>query len=221
MCNHYVENNGSFDFFWEHIIESVVERAHSEMDSAFIKECSVEKKDTEKYKESLMSIYKEKREWLKEVYMPHEDTPKLDFHKIGAVLCRSIIKNKPFAFDIEKAESYVKNKFEGSTSDNTKWFVNNLYVNYKVAFYVSVGTIFLQIEKDLAKDDQYEKLNKFNQRGILYFYKGTEKHENFENSTVLALMKNDILTRKFDYLTYAIMLYQLEEYNRILIKNEL
>lgn len=212
-----LEKINSFDFFWDSVIAPIKARALQDVDPEFREFCDLEEKLDDDYKRELSNIYKEKREWLKEIYMPHYKNPLLDFHKIGAVLCRSIIKNKPFKFDVCKAENYVKAKFEDTKEDNTEWFVNNLYINYKVAFYVSVGIIFLQLLRFLIDNGEQLAALSLNNRGTLFFYKGNDRHENFQNSTILALMKNDIMNRNFDYLTYAIMLYQLEEYNKNLV----
>lgn len=207
----------SFDFFWNNVIISIKDRALQDVDQDFKESCNLDGKFNDKYKKELEAIYKEKREWLKEIYMPHFNNPLLDFHKIGAVICRSMIKNKPFKFDVCKAEEYIKKKFKDSKEDNTQWFVDNLYINYKVAFYASVGVIFLQILRYLIDSDELPSAIMLNDRGTLFFYDDNERHENFQNSTILALMKNDVLNRDFDYLTYAIMLYQLEEHNKNII----
>lgn len=207
-----------FDYFWNNIISIVIDRAYSEIDPNFSEVCGFVKKDENVYKVDLERIYKEKREWLKEIYLPHDEKPMLDFHKLGAVLCRSIIRNKPFAFDVKKATQFIEKKFDDvrAKQNNTQWFVDNLYVNYKVAFYVSVGISYLEVRKHFIDKDNFNSLKKLDERGTLYFYRKSEKHENFENSCILGLMKNDVLNRKFDYLTYATMLFQLEQYNYLL-----
>ena len=58
-----------------------------------------------------------------------------------------------------------------------------------------------------------------NQRKLI-LYDSTQDiglHESFENYMVLDLAKRDINNRSFDYFMYAANMFQLEEYNRILL----
>lgn len=211
----------SFDFFWENVICKTIDRAYEEIDDEYKRACNVCKKDAKQYKVSLEEIYHKKRNWLKKMYLPHDEEPILDFHKLGAVLCRDIIYHKPFSFNVQEAERFVENKFDiNDTTNHTEWFVRNVYANYKVAFYVSTGIVFLEILKHYDDKGDMETYDKFNARGRLFFYPKSTNHENFENSCILGLMKNDLLKRNFDYLTYSAMLFQLEQYNYIQIEKE-
>ena len=149
------QNNGyysddfkcSFEFFWIKVIWPTIEAAVEEVDDEFRKACGLQLaySDIAKYKQDLMDFYHDKRQWLKGVYLPHDEHPLLDMHKLGAILCRSLLAYKPFYFNFQDAERFVVNKFSGDKRNHIDWFVNNIYINYKVAFYVSTGLIYLEL----------------------------------------------------------------------------
>lgn len=213
----------SFNFIWEKIIYPTIQAAGKEIDEDFKKasHCDLAYANIEKYKLALMDFYHEKRQWLKSVYLPHEEHPLLDVHKLGAILCRSMLAYKPFYFDFDAATQYVLHKYanENDEQNHIEWFVDNIYVNYKVAFYASVGMIYLELLYSYKGDDNVPinpgAFEYFISRKVLDFYDKSERHDSFENSCIIALQKNDVLGRSFDYLTYAIMLFQLEQYNRM------
>ena len=187
-------------------------------------------RDVSDFKKDVRLFYREKREWLKCVYLPHEQTPVLDEHKLGAIWCRTMLAFKPFYFDIKAAEKYVNDKFgaaENSETDfddvpnNSEWFTKNIYANYRVAFLISVGIVYLYLLYDCKENgesvpeylsDAYEY---FSSKKMFRCPVTTEAHNDFQTSCIIALQKNDILGRDFDYLMYAMMLFQLEHYNRM------
>ena len=215
-----------FNYFWKIAILPAIEKVQNELDKDFVEESGLKRKRIIEYKSQLKKIYKEKREWLKKVYLPHEDEPCLDFHKLSAVICRAIIAVKPFKFNVDLATKYAQKKFPEPVNVNeieemqvkrVEWFVANVYCNYKVAFFASVGIAYLDlyisfIEKNLL--DLKERLAKQEQ---FIFYPKSENHDSYENSMILALAKNDILERDFDYLAYATNMFQLQQYNKVLL----
>ncbi len=51
---------------------------------------------------------------------------------------------------------------------------------------------------------------------------GTPKsinHESFENYIIIDLAKRDVNNKSFELFMYAALMYQLEEYNRIILKD--
>lgn len=213
----------SFDFFWKKVIEPTIQNAFEEIDSDFKDACSLQLayNSFDDYKSKLMEFYREKRQWLKGVYLPHENHPLLDMHKLGAVLCRSILAYKPFYFDFKAAEKFVVKNFSGDKRNHIDWFIRNIYVNYRVAFYVSTGLIYLELLYSHSAKGKTPNEKAFNYyqdlKGVMYYEK-SDSHDSYENSCIIALQKNDVLQRSFDYLTYAANLFQLEIYNRMLYR---
>ena len=70
-----------------------------------------------------------------------------------------------------------------------------------------------------TETDLYEKLKK-EKKLNLYTVKVSKDqvHESFENSLVLDLAKRDINNRSFDCFLYSTIMYQLEEYNKMLLR---
>lgn len=209
----------SFETFWDKFIKKTTLMALEEIDDDFKQVCGMKfaYKSLDEYKNLLDAMYHEKREWLKKVYLPHDDDPKLDMHKLGAILCRCILAHKPFYFDFDKAEQYVLKRFSKDKSNHIDWFVRNIYANYRVAFYAATGMAYTNLlmgysEKGLEpNEDAYQYFER--RQGVLY-YPQSPLHDSYENSCVIALQKNDVAGRRFDYLGFATNLFQLEEYNK-------
>ena len=222
-----------FDYFWDEAILPSIQLAVNEMSLDFRIATSVSLQDTISYKTELESIYRRKREWLKQSYLPHDSEPCLDFHKLAAIICRSIIGLKPIKYDIDAVESVIEQqKFHNNLHDEQiKWFVNNVYVNYKVAFLAAVGVVYANLvywaytkQKNCSNKSVAEIYEAFAklllEKGCLCSYVDPQSHENFENSMIIALMKNDLLQRDFDYLGFATNLYQLEYYTKLMLFQE-
>lgn len=225
MCRPNNDNNSdsfnqSFEFLWNSIIFPTIKAAEEDVNEEFKKACNLQfaYSDIDKYKDDLMNFYHEKRQWLKGVYLPHDEHPMLDMHKIGAILCRCLLAYKPFYFDYPKAEKYVVNKFGGNKENHIDWFIDNIYVNYKVAFYVSTGLVYIELLDSYSPNGNFTDLKAlrfFLDLGGIMYYAKSPTHDNYVNSCILALQKNDVLHRNFDYLSYAINLFQLESFNRM------
>lgn len=218
-----MKKESNFDNFWKFAINPSIHKALEELDPIFIKDCGFIQKEEKSYKKILEGIYTEKREWLKSVYLPHEKDPILDMHKLSAIICRSIIGNKPIIFDTSKALIMAKNQDKLLQNNQTlndkdkqikriQWFVDNVYVNYKIAFDASIGIAYVDLFHLFQDNNQDDLKNKLEKIGTFIFYERSNCHENFRNSTILALMKNDLLNRKFDYLSYATIMFQLQQH---------
>ena len=221
-----------FAYFWNVLVLPTIKLVFDEIDPDFKEKVGLvyAYDDKGQYKRDVMAFYREKREWLKQIYLPHEKHPRLDQHKLGALWCRTLLAYKPFYFNYKKAVKYVNNRFKGpedddvfsEPEDHSEWFVKNLYANYRAAYLVSTGIVYLYLLYD-CKEKKEDLADYLKDGGFEYFLSNgglivppTRKgHSDFANSCVIALEKNDINCRDFDYLTYAIMLYQQEYYNKI------
>lgn len=233
-----------FDFFWHIIINPVINNIFNSMEVEFKKDCNVQLKDLTSYKMELEHIYKIKRNWLKRIYLPHrvsgEESEKeilLDFHKLSSVLIRSVLANKPITMNLKSVDKYTREKFDDQ-NDHTTWFVNNVYCNYKIALYIGLGILYIDTvfsvlyqHTDFNYIEYRESLSTDERKNInsnivdvakkithLATYPERTTHENFINSLILGLVKNDLRGRSFDYLGYAALLFQLQEYNLLLLK---
>lgn len=217
-----------FEKFWETSIYPAITKCLNDVDTEFFNKCNLITVDEQGYKQKLKNLYKRKREWLKREYLPHSSHPILDFHKLGSIVCRCMIGNKPFTYDIAKSEvmqKAINNDDKLSHKDKIDWLVSNIYINYKVSFLSAIGIVYADLVYWATKkcedyDDSLfivykEFLEKLIARQNLFFYPSPIKHENFFNSTVIALMKEDILKRDYNYLLMSMILYQLQENTKL------
>lgn len=226
-----------FDFFWTKAIFPAIQSAKNEIDDSFKKKTQLKFIDENEYYNDLKNMYKRKREWLKQKYLPHDEGPKLDFHKLGAIICRCIIGVKPVTYNVDVAEEMLEmnNSAENMEhSEKIDWAVSNLYINYKIAFFAAIGIAYADLlywayrknelaeSKNLPFANLYlEFANRLEKQQNLSFYPNPSSHENFVNSAIIALMKEDLLCRDFNYLMFSIILYQLQENTKRIIFLEL
>ena len=219
-----------FEYLWKEAIYPSIQVCLSEMSEDFYKLASVNCQDLRSYKANLENVYKKKREWLKRSYLPQNPEPYLDFHKLGAIVCRSIIGLKPVKYDISAVEKLILHQEQRQTSHTAQidWFIKNVYVNYRIALLSAVGLVYANLvhwaltKKEQCTDDGLvevynEFMNRAVQQGTLCPYVSSQSHENFEDSMVIALMKSDLLQRDFDYLGFATNLYQWEYFTKLKI----
>ena len=237
------KGTSAFDNTWKKIILPSITKCREELDKDFAREAEACVVDLVEYKDKLEYIYKRKREWLKAEYLPNEENPILDFHKLSSIMCRCIVGIKPFSYNIDVAERFfsrIADNEEIEQCEKVAWQIDNVYVNYKLAFVVAEGMNFIDLlywaqekinqikeqyseeqiesnEENVSKKiDVYnefiELLNEKQQR--LYSYKTSESHDNFFTSAIIALMKNDYLKRDFDYLQFSLSMFQWQEYTK-------
>ena len=170
----------------------------------------------------------------------------MDFHKLSAVMCRCIIGNKPFSFDKAVAEKYLKQSHSKRKSQKSgisilRYQIDNIYVNYKLAFLVGESIAFDDlvqwaqrqidyVQRNPRNDVDSEKVisiySRFIERldnvGTLLDYEWENKqHDPFFESMVNCLIKNDILKRDFNYLLFAANMFQWQEYTKYSLFNEI
>ena len=223
-----------FDDFWERSIYPTIIRCQSEADQEYVNGASLYLKEAEQYRKELKSIYIRKRNWLKKEYLPNDDIQRLDFHKLSAIICRCLIGVKPFMFDVNSAMRFLieskKESFIQRVGKSTiKYQIDNIYINYKVAFYASASIAFddlkywtlLQIYalKNSGRNDLIAAYKELFVRltNIKEFseYPVSSCHDSFCDSMITSFVKTDLLKRDFDYLSFAAIMYQWQQYTKI------
>lgn len=184
-----------FEDMWDDSVFPLIQKCDSQLDMDYKSAVSMKIKDLDKYKADLRKLYLHKREWLKREYLPYDKIPKLDFHKLSAVLCRCIIGNKPFVFNKEIAEQFLRQSHYRRKQDEQgyeilRYQIDNIYVNYKLAFLVGESVAF---------DD----LTQWAQRQIQNIEKTIESTK--QNSDLDCLQSQD----KLDDLQKKIQVYRL------------
>lgn len=221
-----MEQLTNFQFVWKEWITPLISDLEEQLDPNFKSFCNVRVRDLDKICIKAESYYQRKREEMKVLFYGNYQKGdsvtehRMDFHKIGAIICRTLIEYKVFDFDIDRCKEYIGN----IDSYDTDWVVKNALINFRLAFYGSIVFLYHAMQFEYYNDDRilYDKLNK-KEKLDLYEIKrpDTSKKvkESFENCIVLDLAKRDIGNRSFDFFMYAVVLYQLEEHNKSLLVN--
>ena len=237
-----------FDYIWERSVLNSIAKCQKELDKAFQEKVSLTTPCKSIYKKELSKIYHRKREWLKKTYLPNSDQAMLDFHKLSAIMCRSIIGHKFFKFDVEKAKAFLVSTHQKVNTNAISAYqaltleIDNVYVNYKLAFLVAESIAYEDLiawsdfyadefkkiasekdKKSIVFSKVYEDFSKYLISDLkkLHDYPLNYKHDPLYESIVISLAKNDILQRDFDYLSFSAILYQWQEYTKRVVFNDI
>ena len=209
-----------FDYIWQEWIIPLVNEIPTQMDEKFKEYAKFEIRDLQDIKANVKKFYLQKLESIKKEYYGDSKKHFMDFHKLSAILCRSLIEYKVYNFDTSLCEQYIRE--QRIDSKNTDWLVCNALVNFRLAFYSSVVLLYQSMLFNL-KDDSEELYVLLRDQRKLNLYtskRNPNVHESFENSLVLDLAKRDVNNRSFDCFLYSTILYQLEEYNKIILQHQ-
>ena len=218
-----MEETTNFQFIWAQWISPLVDDLYSQLDDEFKNYCNVKIRNLDKICIKAEKFYLRKREEVKRIFYGeyHKGESairhRMDFHKIGAIICRTLIEYKVYDFNSIFCKEYVNRNI---SIYNTDWVVRNALINFRLAVYGSVVFLYHAMQFEYFKSDKL-LYNKLCQKGRLDLYNVNEYNEkakeSFENCIVLDLAKQDIGSQSFDYFMYAIILYQLEEHNKNLL----
>ncbi len=222
MNNSSIEKNNkltNFNYIFSEIIIPLVDEIQNGMNSEFKHYCDLKIININLVQENCEKFYLKKRNELKKIFYGKQYTYKngnddefcLDLHKIAAIICCGLIRFKIFWYDETKALNYIK---EHNIKD-TDWLIDNVLINYKLAFHFSMAFMYYKMLFDSKNDENNDLYNKIEEQRGLYLYKKNSEHESFENSVILDFAKRDINNRSFDYFMYATVLFQIEEYNKV------
>lgn len=218
----------NFKYIWTEWIVPLIGDLYAQIDEKFRKYCNVRIRNLDEISNNAERYYQHKREEVKRVFYGEyhkgdsETEHRMDFHKISAIICRTLVEYKVYDFDEKLCQEYVDNNID---KYNTDWVVKNALINFRLAFYSSVVFMFHSMQFEYYKDN-IELFKLLEKKGKLDLY---ETHisncdrvkESFENCIILDLAKRDIGNHSFDYFMYAIIMYQLEEHNKNLLIEEM
>lgn len=220
--------SSNFEYIWDKWIVPLADKIYNEMDEDFCRCCDVQLRKTnfDNIKRDACRFFLDKRTSLKSEYYgkdynkTNSDEHRMDFHKLSAILCRTLIEYKLFDFDVDRCEKHIKKYNIDKT--NTDWLIKNSLVNFRMAFYASV--VFLYQSMLYVYRNDVVIYNRLKSCQTLDLYNDSKYnefenkvHESFENCIVLDLAKRDINNRSFDYFMYSTIMYQLEKYNYMLL----
>lgn len=221
-----ISTNRHYEQIWKMAIQPMLEVVLSEVDPEFQKCCSLQSQNTSVWKKRLLKKYRELREGLKKIcYGSSADVGLLDGRKIAAVICGATIQEKAFLFDVSQAKELMIKKKETMTAVKFNlWLAQNVYLNYKLAYYVSLQLAYLTLLHDLqdpktarevydlSEEDIIPVITALNETGHLVRYPFPPDADSFDVNMIIGLARADLMGYDFDMFLFAMQFYQLEMY---------
>lgn len=225
-----------YDRIWDYWIVPLINKVPLQMDPLFKSETQFHIRDLDEIKYLSREYFAKRTEAVKREFYgdnPTREPQLMDFHKLCAVLCRTLIEYKVYNFDLQKCQSYIT-KSTNVDRQNTDWLVCNALVNFRLSFLASVVLLYQSMLYRLYSSDSALYLKLKRQRKLDLYDNNMHLeikdiscgeqalprnivHESFVNSMVLDLSKRDINNRSFDFFLFSTIMYQLEEYNLMLL----
>lgn len=207
----------NFQYIWHTWIVPLITKMYQGMDSEYRDFVGAQVCNLDKLEVMASKFFQSRRSKLKMEYYGKEEENleehRLDFCKLSAILCRTLIEYKVIKFDLAKCKVFQ----EKIDRTNVNWLVKNALVNYRIAFLTSIVFLY-QSMLFRYKDEAFIDNLRHNKKLDLYSgYSREAEHESFENYIVLNLSKRDLENKAFDYLSYSAILLGLEEYNKLLL----
>lgn len=206
-----------FDMLWDLAVPNTIQSCIDEVNNEFIKERNLHICDLHLLKKDIESFYVVTKDQLKIECYGKSANNNLDLHKLAAIFCAALIKYKPVVFKDNLVSKNISNKV---------FVINNYLINYKIAFYVAATICYYDLVDRVADDckkgiESKKLLDKIIDMEGLAFYPRNKNHSPFENSFIIELARNDTNCEKFDYFSFALSMFQWQEYTRLQAKYNL
>lgn len=209
------EESRHYAQIWEKVIRQVLRVVEEECDAEFSQKCSLQAKPLDIWKKSLEKEYRMLRQDLKKFcYGNRADDGRLDSRKLAAIFCKALIKEKAFRYDTNEALKLLKvRKKELSPNEFNCWAAHNVFLNYKLAYYVSLQLVYLTLlQQLLSSEETKEDALKLNKIGHLYQYPSSPNADSFDINVIIGMARVDLGEKDFDMFLFAMQLYQIEMY---------
>lgn len=217
------EPSRHYNQIWTKVIQQVFEVVLDECDTEFKEQCHLEVKAQKAHRKAVEEEYRCLRKNLKELcYGKKADEGLLDGRKMAAIFCNALIKEKTCVFDLHAAHNLLKEKKSKlEPNELNLWAVNNIFINYKFAYYVSLQLVYLTLLRELLSEDNTKQYAiKLNNYGHLYQYPRVNGIDSFDVNVIIGLAQSDIYGKDFDMFLFAMQLYQIEQYTIEKLKQE-
>lgn len=209
------EESRHYTQIWEKVICEVLRVVKDECDEEFEQKCRLKTKQIDLWKRSLEKEYRMLRHMLKEYcYGERATDGSLDGRKLAAVFCNALIKEKAFIFDTIEALKLMRTRKEELPSDKFNlWCAHNIFINYKLAYYVSLQLVYLiLLNQLLCIKETHSYAIRLNDIGHLYRYPYAKNTDSFDVNVIIGIARADIENKDFDMFLFAMQLYQIEMY---------
>lgn len=223
MPNKKSEDSRHYAQIWDRVIKPVFRVVYEECDEEFRQTCDLETNYAVGWKKQLEMEYRKQRKSLKEVcYHDSVDKALLDGRKLAAVICKALIREKGFKFNSSQALTLMQAKKEKlSPVDFNCWTAQNVFINYKLAYYASLQLVYLTLLHDLQSSEDEKRLAVLlNRKGHLCPYPSSPNADSFDVNIIIGMARADLAGKDFDMFFFAMQLYQLEVYTVEMLKRE-
>ena len=187
-----------FDFLWENAVLNALENVWEEQLSPEDKNnYNIFRRDSPKDMEKVKSLYENYRDFTKSRFFDtgEDGNNLMDVHKVASCLTGALVRYKMLRYDLKEDLP-----------------IEVMLSNYAIAFLAGVNVLYLV---DLA--DSYEKnralFRKLCDKKTFEFPATTPGHDPYVQGRIKTLAINDLNGVDFDVLTYADMLFWIENYN--------
>lgn len=105
----------NFKYIWTEWIVPLIGDLYAQIDEKFRKYCNVRIRNLDEISNNAERYYQHKREEVKRVFYGEyhkgdsETEHRMDFHKISAIICRTLVEYKVYDFDEKLCQEYVDN----------------------------------------------------------------------------------------------------------------
>lgn len=210
-----IEESRHYTQIWDKVVRLALEVVEEECDTEFSTMCSLQLKPEAELKTSLEKEYRILRRELKEsCYGNGADDGFLDGRKLASVFCKALVNVKAFQFNTADALKLLKKRENELSSEAlNRWTVHNIFINYKLAYYVSLQLVYLTLlQQLLSSEETREYGKKLNAIGHLHQYPSANKTDSFDINVIIGIARADIRAKDFDMFLFAMQLYQIEMY---------
>ena len=199
---------------WDKVIKDLLSAVEEECDKEFSESCDLQMKPLGEWKKSLETEYRILRRSLKEsCYGNRKDKGVLDGRKLAAIFCKALINEKVFCYDTNKAFNLLEKKKRELAPDAFNiWAAHNVFLNYKLAYYVSLQLVYLTLLEALLTSEQVKEATKLNDIGHLFHYPSAPNADSFDVNIIVGLARADFSGKDIDMFIFAMQLYQIEMY---------
>lgn len=188
----------TFEYLWEQGIMPAVNNVVSEIPEEMRKKYAVESNLSNQMLNRVYREYDNLRIQVREKYFNGNDEQhKIDGHKICACITGALLKVKLIDFKLDSANVPVSIALS----------------NYAVAFLAANHVLYLFLLSDFERDGKTELYNKLKKQGTFQFPETNKGHDPYVQGRIKTLALNDAYRNDFDVLTYADMLFWIEQYN--------
>lgn len=209
-----------FEYIWNNIVTPISNLVMAESDREFAKTFHLSYRGNAKWKKRVEDEYHRQRHYLKRLCyagkMQQSTSPLLDSRKVAAILCKTFLVQKAFSFDVETVKNWcVSKKKSLGDIEYTKWAIDNVLINYKFAYLVSIQLVYTTLLSNLLDSDITVPMGKkLNEIGHLLQYPSDPNCDTFDMNVVIGLARGDVFQQQLNMLLYAMVLYQVEMYTR-------